>query len=71
MLHVNVDLYHTTNTRTATTNGPISLAQAADLGKYGYGNRFAVMERISGTLLIPYYIKRFCSRLKTSPFDSI
>ena len=51
MLHVNVDLYHTTN-RTATTNGPISLAQAAGLGKYGYGNGFAVMERISGTVLL-------------------
>ena len=51
MLHVNVDLYHTTN-RTATTNGPISLAQAAGLGKYGYGNGFAVMERISGTVLV-------------------
>ena len=50
MLHVNVDLYHTTN-RTATTNGPISLAGAAGLGKYGYGNGFAVMERISGTVL--------------------
>ena len=43
--------YHTTN-RTATTNGPISLAQAAGLGKYGYGNGFAVMERISGTVLV-------------------
>ena len=51
MLHVNVDLYHTTN-RTATTNGPISLAGAAGLGKYGYGNGIAVMERISGTVLI-------------------
>ena len=51
MLHVNVDRYHTTN-RTATTNGPISLAQAAGLGKYGYGNGFTVMERISGTVLI-------------------
>ena len=50
MLHVNVDRYHTTN-RTATTNGPISLAGAADLGKYGYGNGFTVMERISGTVL--------------------
>ena len=50
MLHVNVDLYHTTN-RTATTNGPISLAHAAGLGKYGYGNGFVVMERISGTVL--------------------
>ena len=50
MLHVNVDLYHTTN-RTATTNGPISLAGAASLGKYGYGNGIAVMERISGTVL--------------------
>ena len=50
MLHVNVDLYHTTN-RTATTNGPISLAHAAGLGKYGYGNGIAVMERISGTVL--------------------
>ena len=44
MLHVNVDRYHTTN-RTATTNGPISLACAAGLGKYGYGNGFTVMER--------------------------
>ena len=44
--------YHTTN-RTATTNGLISLACAAGLGKYGYGNGFAVMERISGTVL--YY----------------
>ena len=51
MLHVNVDLYHTTN-RTATTNGPISLAVAASLGKYSYGNGIAVMERISGTVLI-------------------
>ena len=50
MLHVNVDIYHTTN-RTATTNGPISLAQAAGLRKYGYGNGIAVMERISGTVL--------------------
>ena len=50
MLHVNVDRYHTTN-RTATTNGPISLAGAAGLGKYGYGNGFTVMERISGTVL--------------------
>ena len=49
-MHVNVDLYHTTN-RTATTNGPISLAQAAGLGKYGYGNGFTVMERISRTIL--------------------
>ena len=51
MLHVNVDLYHTTN-RTATTNGPISLAGAASLGKCGYGNGIAVMERISGTVLM-------------------
>ena len=50
MLHVNVDLYHTTN-RTATTNGPISSAQAADLGKYGYGNGIAVTESISATVL--------------------
>ena len=50
MLHVNVDLYHTTN-RTATTNGPISSAGAASLGKCGYGNGIAVMERISGTVL--------------------
>ena len=42
--------YHTTN-RTATTNGPISLAGAAGLGKYGYGNGIAVMERILGTVL--------------------
>ena len=52
MLHVNVDLYHTTN-RTDTTNGPISLAQAAGLGKYGYGNGIVVVtERISGTVLM-------------------
>ena len=51
MLHVNVDPYHTTN-RTATTNSPISLACAADLGKSGYG--FTVMERISGTVLLSY-----------------
>ena len=50
MLHVNVDGYHTTN-RTATTNGPVSLAGAAGLGKYGYGNGFTVIERISGTVL--------------------
>ena len=37
--------------RTATTNGPISLAGAASLGKCGYGNGIAVMERISGTVL--------------------
>ena len=49
MLHINVDPYHTTN-RTATTNGPISLAGAAGLGKYGNG--FMVMEHISGTVLI-------------------
>ena len=51
MLHVSVDRYHTTN-RTATTNGPrpISLACAAGLGKYGYGNGFT--ERISGTVLV-------------------
>ena len=53
MLTINVDLYHTTN-RTATTNGPISLAYAAGLGKYGYGNGIAVTERISGTVLIVY-----------------
>ena len=51
MLHVNVDRYHNPN-RTATTNGPISLAHAAGLGKYGYGNGFTVMERISGTVLL-------------------
>ena len=51
MLHVNVDLYHTTNS-TATTNGPISLAYAAGLGKYGYGNAIAVTEHISGTVLL-------------------
>ena len=37
--------------RTAGTNGPISLASAASLGKCGYGNGIAVMERISGTVL--------------------
>ena len=50
MLPVNIYRYHTTN-RTATTNGPISLACAAGLGKYGYGNGFTVMERTSGTVL--------------------
>ena len=50
MLHVNIDHYHTTN-RTATTNGPISLACVAGLGKNGYGNGFTVMERTSGTVL--------------------
>ena len=35
--------------RTATTNGQISLARAAGLGKYSYGNGFTVTERISGT----------------------
>ena len=48
--------YHTTN-RTATTNGPISLAYAAGLGKYGYGNGIVVTERISGTVL------RYCDNL--------
>ena len=38
--------------RTATTDGPISLARTAGLGKYVYGNGFTVMERISGTVLI-------------------
>ena len=38
--------------RTATTNGPISLAGAASLGKCGYGNGIAVMERICGTVLM-------------------
>ena len=33
MLNVNVDRYHTTN-RTATTNGPISLAHAAQWAGY-------------------------------------
>ena len=58
MLHVNVDRYHTTN-RTATTNGPISLACAAGLGKYGYGNGFTVMERISGTVLCNNKLMKF------------
>ena len=57
MLHVNVDHYHTTN-RTATTDGPISLARAAGLEKYVYGNGFTVMERISGTLLLKCHINR-------------
>ena len=50
MLNVNVDPYHTTN-RAATTDGPISLACVAGLGKYIYGNVFTGMERISGTVL--------------------
>ena len=54
----NVDLYHNTN-RTATTNGPISLAGEASLGKCGYGNGIAVMERISGTVL--YFLFFHCS----------
>ena len=37
MLHVNVARYHTTTNRTASSNGPISQAQAAGLGKYGNG----------------------------------
>ena len=44
------ELNYTTN-RTAGTNGPISLAGAASLGKCSYGNGIAVMERISGTVL--------------------
>ena len=54
----NVDLYHTTN-RTATTNSPISLAGVASLGKCGYGNEIAVMERISGTVLLTTMITFF------------
>ena len=38
-------------------NGPISLAGAASLGKCGYGNGIAVMERISGTVLVPVRMK--------------
>ena len=54
MLNVNVDRYHTTN-RTATNNGQISLAGAAGLGKYGYGNGFTVMDPIiSETTLISH-----------------
>ena len=49
--------YHTTN-RTAITNGPISLAYAAGLGKYGYGNGIAVTERISGTVLITIILQK-------------
>ena len=52
--------YHTTN-RTATTNGLISLVYAAGLGKYGYGNGFAVMERISGTVLMSKLSKSYFS----------
>ena len=43
--------FHTSNRTAATTNGPISLAGAAGLGKYGYGYGFTVMECISGTVL--------------------
>ena len=48
---INVARYHTTN-RTASSNGQISQARAAGLRKYGYEDGIAVMERISGTLLI-------------------
>ena len=51
MLTMNVTITILLFDRTATTNGPISLAGAAGLGKYGYGNGFTVMERISGTVL--------------------
>ena len=54
MLHVNVDPYHNPNRTATTTNGPILLAHAAGLGKYGYGNGYTVMERISGTVLNPF-----------------
>ena len=64
MLHVNIDRYHTTK-RTATTNGPISLAYAAGQGKYGYGNGNTVMERISGTVLILYNTVNVQDRPKT------
>ena len=37
--------------RTSRCNGHLSLAGAAGLRKYVYGNGFTVMERISGTLL--------------------
>ena len=37
--------------RTATCIGHFSLARAAGLGKYGYGNGIAVTEHISGTVL--------------------
>ena len=57
--------YHTTN-RTATTNGPISLAYAAGLGKYGYGNGIAVTERISGTVLNTYCLVSNVVRNKDS-----
>ena len=57
MLTLMLTLYHTTN-RTANTNGPISLAYAAGLGKYGYGNGIAVTERISGTVLITIILQK-------------
>ena len=38
--------------RTAPCNGHFWLAGAAGLRKYGYGNGFTVMERISGTVLL-------------------
>ena len=37
--------------RTASYNGHFSLARAAGLRKYGYGNGFTVMDPISGTIL--------------------
>ena len=37
--------------RTAPCNGHFSLAGAAGLRKYVYGNGFTIMERISGTFL--------------------
>ena len=38
--------------RTASYNGHFSLARAAGLRKYGYGNGFTVMDPISGTTLL-------------------
>ena len=70
MLHVNVDRYHTTN-RTATTNSPISLAQAAGLGKYGYVNGFTVMEQISGTVLIKFFLRKSLMKCFNSIFAPI
>ena len=63
--------YHTTN-RTATTNGPISLAYAAGLGKYGYGNGIVVTERISGTVLFSVlYKSNHQGVLTSSKFPSV
>ena len=55
--------------RTATCNGPFSLAHAAGLRKYVYGNGFTVMDSISGTTLIISIERRYIfDDLSSTPF---